>query len=748
MGEVVELLGKAFDTQGISILTSPQKLLLLINYKIHGVNIFGYRIVSLVVHIVNAILIYVLIGYLFKAHSLLHNDSSNTMEMPQRHVAFAVATLFVSHPMQLQVVTLILQRYTSLAVLFYVLTLIFYIKCRLAYIEEGRHKAGSLKIKNKAVRVNIKAKMFYALAFIMLCIAINTKKIVITLPVVITLVEFTFFSGKNLKRLLLCIPFYLAIPYILFLSTYYLVEPHSEIIDNAMIGRDYTGLVIVNRWQNLLTQLRVIITYIRMLFFPADLTLIYNYPVSFSFWEPRVYTSFIVLSAMFVSAIYLYALAKRKHNTIHRYLLVPSFGILWFFITISPQSSIIPLLNWQLMEYRVYFASIGLFIAVTTALFMIVRAATPQKTVVYFTLPMLTISLVFGAATYRRNIVWQSEVTLYEDNVKKQPASIFANINLASAYMAVGEVDKAISALQHAKSLNPRFGFTYYALTQTNLASAYIHKGRYDDAARELKEVLVYEPKNADLHIRLGLVYVKQELLNDAAEEFKAAIEINKNHVDAHYYLGVIYAAQNSLDDALRQWRHVVRVEPDYDAIHTKIGDVYLQQGKLQDAIGEYEAALRFEKNNAAIYLKICDVYKRLGREADSADACQTALQSDTKDVKDSATYLRLGLMHETQGNLDEAARQYSLAIKLDPKSAEAHNNLGVVLGKQGKLDEAFNEISKAINIRPDYADAHNNLGLCLRLQGKTDKAKEEFAAALKIDPNHRGAKVNLESLK
>ncbi|MBF0316607.1 MAG: tetratricopeptide repeat protein [Nitrospirae bacterium] len=515
-----------------------------------------------------------------------------------------------------------------------------------------------------------------------------------------------------------------------------------------MFSKQDIGVIVLDRWQNLFTQFRVIITYIRMLFIPVNLTLIYDYPVSFSFWEPRVYISFIVLCAIFASAIYMYYLANKTRNTKHRDILFISFAILWFFITIAPQSSIIPLSNWQLMEYRVYLASIGFFIAIVTALSIVVRTIKPKKLTVYFMLPMLTISLAFAIATYKRNSVWQSEVTLYEDNVRKVPTSIFANINLGSAYMDAGEFNKAISAFQQAKSLNTRAGLTHYTTTQTNLASAYTRTKRYVEATRELKEVLLYEPNNADIHTRLGLVYVQQKLLNEALDEFKTAIAIDNNFVDPRYYLGTIYAAQDRIEDALRQWRYVVSLNPDHERIYVDIGDAYMQQGKLQDALGEYKKALRLGKNNAAIHIKMCDAYKRLGRETDAALTCQTALQANTKEIKDPTVYFRLGLMHENQGNLDEAAIQYSMAIKLNPDYADAHNNLGVILGKQGKIDEALNEISTAISIRPDYADAHNNLGLCLGFQGKVDQARAEFTAALKIDPNHSGAKRNLNSLK
>jgi len=85
------------------------------------------------------------------------------------------------------------------------------------------------------------------------------------------------------------------------------------------------------------------------------------------------------------------------------------------------------------------------------------------------------------------------------------------------------------------------------------------------------------------------------------------------------------------------------------------------------------------------------------------------------------AARLRLGVALCDQRKLDEAIAEYRTALGLKPDVPVAHNDLGSALANQGKLDEAIAECREALRLKPDYAAAHNNLGNALRLHGKLD---------------------------
>lgn len=121
------------------------------------------------------------------------------------------------------------------------------------------------------------------------------------------------------------------------------------------------------------------------------------------------------------------------------------------------------------------------------------------------------------------------------------------------------------------------------------------------------------------------------------------------------------------------------------------------------------------------------------------------SLWSDTvKKQPSSLAYLNLGVVYQNNGLLDEAAKQYKMAIRLDPKNALAHNNLGLILLNKGQLDGAVSEFESAIRWKPDYAEAFNNLGAAHMKQRNYDEAIRAFKSASQLKPGYSKAHFNL----
>jgi Flp pilus assembly protein TadD len=103
-----------------------------------------------------------------------------------------------------------------------------------------------------------------------------------------------------------------------------------------------------------------------------------------------------------------------------------------------------------------------------------------------------------------------------------------------------------------------------------------------------------------------------------------------------------------------------------------------------------------------------------------------------------------LGRALERQGRFEEARREFTEAVRLNPDYAEAHSNLGLILGSQGRFAEARAEFSEALRLKPTFADAHINLGVVLIRQGEREAAEAEFTEALRLQPDAADAHYNL----
>jgi len=131
----------------------------------------------------------------------------------------------------------------------------------------------------------------------------KTKENAFTLPVIITLYEFLFFTGPLKPRVMRLVLFLLTM-LIVPLTIMGTGSTPGEIISQVK-DPESQGFITPAPADYFFTQFRVIVTYIRLLFVPVDQNIDYHYPLYNSFFAPAVFLSFLFLSALFGGAVYL-----------------------------------------------------------------------------------------------------------------------------------------------------------------------------------------------------------------------------------------------------------------------------------------------------------------------------------------------------------------------------------------------------------------------------------------------------------
>ena len=179
--------------------------------------------------------------------------------------------------------------------------------------------------------------LFYFGSVISAVLAMKTKEIAFTLPVVIFLYELMFFEEKLKKRLLYMTPLLLTM-LIIPVSLLETDKLKGDLIEN--ISEATRVDTNISRWVYLLTQFAVIVTYIRLIFFPINQNLDYDFPIYNTLLTPEVFLSFLLLFSIFCFGIYMF-LQSKTHNRTYRFI---AFGILWFLINLSVESSFTPIL--------------------------------------------------------------------------------------------------------------------------------------------------------------------------------------------------------------------------------------------------------------------------------------------------------------------------------------------------------------------------------------------------------------------
>lgn len=487
-----------------------------VNHAIHGLDVRGYHLVNLLIHLSSALLLYAVLLFTFSTPIMMESAPSDSMASRQ-FIALFSALLFAVHPVQTQAVTYIVQRFASMATMLCLLAFFCYQQFRLAPVTNT---------------VTLKRPFLYAASLAASVLAMKTKEFALLLPVIIFLYEVIFFKERLKKTIFLLAPFFLTMA----------VVPLS--VMNAKdrgLGESaarISGIVgEVSRQDYLFTQFRVIVTYIRLLLFPAGQRFEYDYPVYHSFFVPEVLISFLFLAAVLLCGLLLYR-RSRSRMAEHSYLyLLISFGIFWFFITTSAESSVIPIAD-VIFEHRMYLPSIGFFIAVVSAVELFRVKCDSAASSMPVIAVMLLVASALSVATFNRNSLWRNEIAFLENEVKLSPGKARAHYQLGKVYALNGRFEDAIQQLKTAIAINSYLDAHY------NLAFVYHSLGRLPEAEQEYMNTIKLRFASVDAHLNLGVVYAQQQRWEEAIREFRTTLLIAPGDRNAAENLGRVLRRQ------------------------------------------------------------------------------------------------------------------------------------------------------------------------------------------------------------
>jgi tetratricopeptide (TPR) repeat protein len=114
---------------------------------------------------------------------------------------------------------------------------------------------------------------------------------------------------------------------------------------------------------------------------------------------------------------------------------------------------------------------------------------------------------------------------------------------------------------------------------------------------------------------------------------------------------------------------------------------------------------------------------------------------------RSSRAHNRLGNAYDEVGLVDEARREYELALRLDPGHVGARINLGNAWHKLGRMEDAVREYRSALSLHPDAtdrADAYNGLGSALLALGRAGEALPLLLQARDLRQESANIRFNL----
>lgn len=256
----------------------------------------------------------------------------------------------------------------------------------------------------------------------------------------------------------------------------------------------------------------------------------------------------------------------------------------------------------------------------------------------------------------------------------------------------------------------------------------------------------------------LGLLYQQNGKLPEAVDFYERALAVKPSDLAALVHLGEVHLAANQPEKAVAQLRRALEVDPSSPAALAALGQVALARGEHQQAVEFLTSALdlvpaadRLHYSLGMAYRGLRDMEKareHLSQAGMVGVAVRDPLADELKQLTEGERiHLLRGRMAFAAGRFADAAAEFDLAVKADPKSARARVNLGTALAQNGDVEGAIEQYRAALRLDPESSAAHYNLGALLAQQGRADEAIRHFAEALVIDPEDAKGHVDLAAL-
>jgi Flp pilus assembly protein TadD len=506
---------------------------LTVNYQLFGLWEPGWHLINLVVHVGASILVY----------NLIRRLSGNVV------VALVGALLFGVHPAHVESVSWISGIPDPLAALFYVPSLLWYVR----YREEGDKK-------------------WLAASVIAYGLSALCKETPLALPLVFVVWELTRSRGKfNLSARAREIISQL-IPYAVMAGAY-LVLRFSVL---GRISWKHPFMAQVPDSAIWMTVPYVFVSYLRHLVAPFYLSLIYGTSFVTSGTDPRFLLPTILLLA-WAALFWTYRARLSAEVWVALALLV---------------APLLPVLNLKVFHYEyiiqdryLYLPSIGFCYLFALLIVWLAR----RRASAALLLGGLIV-VVFGAGTTRQNRVWHDAVALWQRAVYYSPNSWSTHYNLGLAYLNLKQNESARAELLEARSLNQS-----EPTVLNNLALAQNALADKDGAIATEKEALALDPTLLEAHNNLGAFLYDKGDYRDALHEFSLVLGSDPSSVSAHFNLGRTLAATGDHPAAIREFQAVLKAKPADGEAHFQLGLSYAASGRKADAVREIETALNYQ---------------------------------------------------------------------------------------------------------------------------------------------------------
>jgi tetratricopeptide (TPR) repeat protein len=598
-----------------------------IEHALWGLAPLGYHCVNILLHGINAVLLWRLL---------------TRLKIPG---AWLAAAIFALHPVQVESVAWVTELKNVQMGFFFLLSL-------LAWTEFSKERTG-------------RAWWFYALSLVFYALALLSKTTACTLPAALLLIMWLRGERIGWRRLLEVIP-YVALGIGMGLLTVWWERYHQ-----GTQGKLFTmGLP-----ERVMIAGRGVWFYLAKLFWPAKLT--FSYPHwTLSTADPIAWLWLLALCGLSGAAFFARRLVGRG-----------VFVALAFFVaTLGPVLGLLMLYTFRysfVADHYQYLACIGP-IALVSAGAALLAEHYPQIRKAAGAAAVIVI-LILGMLTWRQCDIYRDDESIWRDTLLKNPGSLMAHFNLANGMMRTGNYTAGLAHYDRAVEIDPTF-----FEARCNRADDLAHLGRLTEAAADYLEAVRIEPNNAAIENSYGTLLMKMSKPDEAAAHFQEAARLQPHSAIAEKNLADALASQGDFAGALPHYEEVARLFPGAPRSHMILAQTDVALNHIAEAIGEYREVIRLAPQSAEALTRLAWLLAKSEdpKLRSSAEAVTLARGAcDLTHYQNGVSLNTLAAAYAADGRLADAVATSRLAIDAAGKAGD--NRSAADFQRQMELYEA-----------------------------------------------------------
>jgi len=577
-----------------------------IEHAVWGLNTTGYHWVNLLLHIANALLVWMVLARL---------------NVPG---AWLGGAIFVLHPVQVESVAWITERKNVLMGFFFLLTLLAWI----AFVD-GRTK---------------RRWVFYGLALILYLLALSAKTTACTLPAALFLILWLQKTPISWKRIFQIVPFVVLGIAMGGLAIWW--ERYHQ-------GTNRAVFTFLNPVERVLVASRAVWFYLSKLIWPSNLTFIYPR------WDiaPTHLLDYAWLFAAVLVCGAIYFLRRYVGRSLE-------VAAAFYVVTLGPVLGFIMLYTFRytfVADHYQYLACIGPIALASAGLVNLANRFRRSRTVILAS--GLCIVAVLATLMWRQARMYGNIETLWRTTLARNPGCWMAHNNLGIVLFGKGELDDAIAHYRTTLQMQPTFWDADY-----NLGTALLGKGQVDDAILYCDRAVAMQPNDPDSQVALANALLQKKRIDDAIIHYEKAVAIRPDYFLARYGLGHALLEKGELDAAIAHSRAALSIQPNNADCRTVLAIALDEKGQTAEAIQHYEKALEISPQSVSALNNLAWLLATSsnGSLRNGTRAVQFAQRADQLAVGTNAVVLRtLAATYAEAGQFEKAVESAQAAMQV-----------------------------------------------------------------------------------